>query len=230
LHGDFLGGGFYCLKLARQLGADQPFYALAPHGVSGAPLLTTVQAMAADHLERVRAVQPKGPYLLGGYCHGAVVSFEMAQQLQAQGQTVGLLVLLDPMPVNVGFETRPLPDRLEDQLDWKNRALYERRRIAMDVCYHVCRRYVPRYYPGALAILRPTQNSRGDEDPSRGWKAFAPAVEVHSLPGSHITCLSAHAKAVGDQLRDCLLDAAEAADPYEVSGGDLANPLRKLPE
>jgi aspartate racemase len=230
LHGDFLGGGFYCLKLARQLGADQPFYALSPHGVSGPRLLTTVQAMAADHLERVRSVQPDGPYLLGGYCHGALVSFEMAQQLHAQGQKVDLLVLLDPMPVELGVETPALPEQLEDRLNLQNRALYDRRRIATDVCYHVCRRYVPRCYPGQLTILQPRQRLLGSEDPSRGWKGFAQRVEVHLIPGNHLTCLTAHAKAVGEELRNCLQQAGEAADCHKAPASEPIHPLLESPK
>src|SRR5262249_29045874 len=43
-----------------------------------------------------RNLQPNGPYYLLGACFGALVAFEMAQQLEAQGETVGLLVLMDP--------------------------------------------------------------------------------------------------------------------------------------
>src|SRR5205807_4576350 len=35
LHGDYKGGPFYCFPLARELGSDQPFYALAPHRFDG---------------------------------------------------------------------------------------------------------------------------------------------------------------------------------------------------
>ena len=63
LHGDF-GGAVYCLNLARSLGKDQPFYALAPHGLDDGQIPGTIEAMAASHLERLRAVPPEGPYLL----------------------------------------------------------------------------------------------------------------------------------------------------------------------
>ena len=38
LHGDYLGGGFYCQRLAGRLGPDQPFYALPPFGLGGEPI------------------------------------------------------------------------------------------------------------------------------------------------------------------------------------------------
>jgi thioesterase domain-containing protein len=43
----------------------------------------------------MRAVQPEGPYLLGGWCNGGLLAYEMARQLHACGQTVALLVALD---------------------------------------------------------------------------------------------------------------------------------------
>jgi thioesterase domain-containing protein len=54
----------------------------------------------ADYLiERLRGVQPEGPYLLGGFCRMGVLAFEIAQQLFARGQEVALLVLFDAPPI-----------------------------------------------------------------------------------------------------------------------------------
>jgi len=49
--------------------------------------------MAADYLQEIRSIQPEGPYLIGGYCFGALVAFEMAQRLLARGDKVALLAL-----------------------------------------------------------------------------------------------------------------------------------------
>jgi amino acid adenylation domain-containing protein len=216
LHGDFLGGGFYCLKLARQLGADQPFYALAPHGVAGTAMPTSVQAMAGDYLERVRSVQPEGPYLLGGYCNAALVAFEMAQQLCAQRQKVDLLVLLAPGSLNRGQQTPARPIRLLDRLHLETLPLHYRRVVAIKLCSDSCRQYFPGPYAGPLTILQPNEELRGGKDRSRGWKDFAPGVEIRVIPGGHETCLTAHAHTVGDQLRNCLHRAGAAAGSGRV--------------
>jgi len=96
LHGDYMGRAFYCFKLARGLGNEQPFYVLEPYRFSGLRVPPTFETVAAAHLEALRAVQPEGPYLLGGFCNGGLVAYEMARQLYAAGQTVDLLVLVDP--------------------------------------------------------------------------------------------------------------------------------------
>lgn len=81
--------------LAKKLGVEQPFYALEQTPDQQEPEIISVEETAAYYLKEIRAIQPEGPYLLGGWCYGGVIAFEMAQQLQRQGQTVGLLVVID---------------------------------------------------------------------------------------------------------------------------------------
>lgn len=102
LHGNFVEGGFYSLKLSRMIGADRPFYAIAPHGVHDAAL-HTIEAMAASRIELLRTVQPRGPYLLGGFCNGGLVAFEIARQLEAAGEKVACLVMLAVDGTNAHF-------------------------------------------------------------------------------------------------------------------------------
>jgi thioesterase domain-containing protein len=59
------------------------------------PALLRMEDMAAHYLTEIRRVQPKGPYHLLGYSFGGVVVLEMAHQLLAAGETVGLLGMLD---------------------------------------------------------------------------------------------------------------------------------------
>jgi phthiocerol/phenolphthiocerol synthesis type-I polyketide synthase E len=84
--------------LSRHLGDDQPFYGLQSQGLDGScPPLTKVEEMAALYVTEIRRVQSHGPYFLGGYCLGGTVAFEVAQQLQAEGESVALLALFDTM-------------------------------------------------------------------------------------------------------------------------------------
>jgi len=101
LHGDLVGGGLYCAKLARALDPDRTVYAIQPFGPDGRPVPHTIEAMAADYLGALRAVQSEGPYLLGGYCLGSLAAFEMARQLQAQGEQVAALVMIEPATTHV---------------------------------------------------------------------------------------------------------------------------------
>ena len=86
--------------LAQHLPVDQPFYGLQSLGLDGksAPL-TNIEAMAAAYIAEMRQIQPTGPYYLGGRSFGGSVAYEMARQLHAQGEAVGLLALLDTYPL-----------------------------------------------------------------------------------------------------------------------------------
>ncbi|MEY8840607.1 thioesterase domain-containing protein, partial [Cribrihabitans sp. XS_ASV171] len=47
-----------------------------------------------------RQVQPEGPYMLGGYSGGGITAFEMAHQLEAAGESVAVVAMIDtPLPV-----------------------------------------------------------------------------------------------------------------------------------
>jgi aspartate racemase len=85
--------------LARLLGPDQPFYGLQAKGLDGkSEPHTTIKEMAAHYLNELREVQPQGPYLLGGRSSGGTIAFEMACHLEAEGEKVALLALLDTFP------------------------------------------------------------------------------------------------------------------------------------
>ena len=91
------GGNVYVYRdLAHHLGLDQPVYGLQSQNADEeTDVFTPVAEMAANYIDTLRTVQPEGPYLLGGSSFGGTVAFEMAQQLQAQGQKVALLALID---------------------------------------------------------------------------------------------------------------------------------------
>lgn len=88
-------GDVFCfVPLARHLGREQPFYALQAPGLDGRrEPFDRIEDLAAYFVDQLRAVQPEGPYLLGGYCSGGTQAFEVAQQLRRQGQEVALLAL-----------------------------------------------------------------------------------------------------------------------------------------
>jgi len=87
--------------LANLIGRDRPFYGLQARGLlGGADPHDRIEDAAADIIAEMRAVQPHGPYLLGGFSGGGITAYEIARQLEAAGESVPLVVLLDtPLPV-----------------------------------------------------------------------------------------------------------------------------------
>jgi aspartate racemase len=87
-------------QLARGVGVDQPVYGFEARCHSNGELvLGTIEELAATYTRQMRERQPSGPYFICGYCWAGPLAFEMARQLQAGGQQVGLLALIDsPRP------------------------------------------------------------------------------------------------------------------------------------
>ncbi|MDH3805170.1 MAG: thioesterase domain-containing protein, partial [Gammaproteobacteria bacterium] len=104
LHGDYLSGGYYTRELARYLGPDRPVAAIRSCGLAGEPIPSSYKEMAEIHLEQIRAIQPTGPYLLGGACNGGLIAFEISQLLAQQGETVARLVMVDASASNLKFQ------------------------------------------------------------------------------------------------------------------------------
>jgi thioesterase domain-containing protein len=90
------GGTLPYLNLACHLHGNRSIYGLLPKSRQNTPILhTRTTDMAAYHCAKIRSIQPQGPYMLGGFCVGGVVAFEIALQLQKQGQKVGMVALME---------------------------------------------------------------------------------------------------------------------------------------
>jgi amino acid adenylation domain-containing protein len=91
------------VNLVRHLGADQPVYGVRDVGED---LSRPVVRIAAEHVAAIREVQPRGPYYLASWSFGGIVAFEMALQLEREGETVAFVGLLDTIVPTVVMEER----------------------------------------------------------------------------------------------------------------------------
>lgn len=90
-------GPYYLRHLAKDLGCDQPFYAVCPAAPPNA--LLSIEDAARLAVDAMRRVRRQGPYVIAGHCYGGVVAFEVARQIILQGERVVCLVLFDtPAP------------------------------------------------------------------------------------------------------------------------------------
>lgn len=284
LHGDFQGGGMYCLNLARHLGNEQPFYAIEPHGLENQQIPATIEEMAEDHVKTLRAFQPRGPYQLGGHCNGGLLAFEMARQLEAQGERVNLLVLIAATGANTRYrllqnavnhycslheiaageqqqlflKMRGLAIRLEEIRHYYAERFKEIERLpplermalfgkkgaklfkslarpdaqplvsrepqiekaaattvsqpiedrtlsAHQIYEQAMMSYVPRKYSGPVTLFWPSEwAAQTVPDATVGWRKVAAEVDVHLVPGGHLTCLIHHMEDLARELKRCL--------------------------
>lgn len=194
LHVHWIGGAFYSFTLAQHLGPDQPLYVINPYDFEGLQVPPTIEAMAAAYIEVMRAVQPEGPYFLGGFCAGGLIAYEIARQLRAQGQSIDFLALFDPMAGSIrlirllGRFIRGFGSLLHlssaEQLDWFLRLRYVSRilRRSRDENTEHVDRLIQRWrdeHPKRFSLLPDAEALRQD------WMAvFVWAVSAYS-PGHY---------------------------------------------
>ena len=53
--------------------------------------------LAQFYMQFIKKLQPQGPYYLFGWSFGGILAFEIARQLEQQGETIRFLGLLDPL-------------------------------------------------------------------------------------------------------------------------------------
>jgi thioesterase domain-containing protein/aryl carrier-like protein len=226
---------FFCVHgrkfLAQYMDVDQPYYALHPHALDGKLAPETVETMAADYIQALQTRQVQGPYFLGGYSFGGTVAFEMAHQLQRQGQQVAFLALLDSRCPGITDDADARPESIFSRFKGMSYVLARRfcamylrsgrsLPLAMRLPYflgisrRVARTYVPQPYLGALVILLAMDNPN---DLSQGWGEMASqGLEIHRVPGDHHTMLiEPHVQHVATQLQQCISKAHLAMNQTE---------------
>jgi thioesterase domain-containing protein len=131
LRQDVQGPAFYCvhsasgvagtdfLALARRLEPSIRFYGIQapPKQMLDSSFGSTVESLAAHYSDALVNFQPQGPFVLGGYCVGAIIALAMAKNLRARGRDVGPLLVIDGVPENTGVALpRWAPRNWLDQL------------------------------------------------------------------------------------------------------------------
>ena len=125
-------------SLSHMLGSDISVYGLQARGFRDASSLPgSIEEMARDYLQQMRACQPDGPYRLVGGSMGGLVAHEVARLLREDGEELELLAILDAFPcllddamqqrneaelaadtlAFLGIESREIPSSIDELTD-----------------------------------------------------------------------------------------------------------------
>jgi amino acid adenylation domain-containing protein len=129
-------------RLSQKLGKDQPLYGLQSRGLDGRePMETKFESMAAKYLEEIKAVQPKGPYYLGGYCLGGTIALEIAQQLKKAGDEVALLAMIE----TYNIQSRPPVSFLLKLIHKAQNSYFQLRNLLLSLSKGSSRFFIEKY-------------------------------------------------------------------------------------
>ncbi|WP_280469686.1 non-ribosomal peptide synthetase, partial [Nocardia brasiliensis] len=91
------GLGWFYQQLGGHL-PDRPVYAIQSRGLDGGPVAESFEAMVADYIDQILALQHEGPYYLLGWSYGGIVAHALACELTRRGSEVGFLGIMDSKP------------------------------------------------------------------------------------------------------------------------------------
>jgi amino acid adenylation domain-containing protein len=219
IHG--LGGhiaGF--LPLANALAEGRPVYGLQAQGLEpGQQPHDRIETMAEFYLDEIRDVQPHGPYLLVGWSLGGLIAIEIAQRIQATGETVAMVGMLDSYLSMARFQL--LASRVDDRsvIRWLapqlNLPVKELKKLPLDQQWEriaeaanlsdgigvveirrlaeVCKAHLTaaaRYKPQTYKDpIVLFQADMGRNGLDRRWKSLCPQLRVEPAPGDHYDML-----------------------------------------
>lgn len=135
-------------------------------------------------------MQPRGPYLLGGWSFGGLVAWETARRLEERGEEVALLVLIDSRPPDPAAAIRA---RLE-----------------------ALRSYRPGPVNGPVALFLAGDRPGGeDADLASLWRPLTlGGLDVETLPGDHFSLLQEPAVAALAGKIQQKIDLKDRRVPY----------------
>lgn len=214
--------------LARHFDPDHPFYAFQ----DGVQNPAQIKQLAARYIDEIKAIQPTGPYFLGGICSGGMVAFEMAHQLQQQGEPVPFVGIVEP----------PHPNQASGPQAYLNFVLAVGRRFLLragdqgrQMIHHQASageqgsyvqlkkkllanlwaifRYTPAVYQGRIDLFLTEESLKIINNPQLEWSNFAQnQAYIHQIPGNHNTITGnndteieeSHMRGLAKALANCI--------------------------
>jgi surfactin synthase thioesterase subunit/acyl carrier protein len=216
------------VDVARRVDSRRPFYRLDVYALQsnrmaqGEKIYKNVEELLIEFVDSIQAVQPTGPYYLGGGCEGALAAFAVASELQRRGEEVVKLILwITPAPHygNGAVFGKMAIFRVIDQMKTLARHLQVadiNLRTLLEIVKHeyiefCIFRAMDKFSPtqkfdGEIIVARTVENRKSwDTDLAMGWGELATGgSKVHKLPGNHDNWLVDYSGEFGDFLDSCL--------------------------
>ncbi len=228
-------------QLIPHLGMEQPLFGFRPRWIEGDASYATVEEMAQEFLAEIRAVRPKGPYMLGGHCVGGIAALEIAQLLIKEGEEVILMTLLDTerptrwrrLRTDLYFiqrrakhitgvlagivlasrsERRAMVSRLIHRKLKGPDQFYESKVGYRRMLYS----HSPEHYPGRITLIVNEEQALIDKD--LGWTGAAGGgIEIHVVPGNHHNVMHDHAREVAQVISKSIARVYDPATAERVA-------------
>jgi amino acid adenylation domain-containing protein len=227
------------LALARHLGNDQPIYEIQGPGpkLRGRPYTPAeFEELAAQYIAGMKKIQPDGPYYFGGMCEGSRIAFDMARLLEAQGEKVAFLAILDTWVLEnsqnrflwkIDYYSGRMKSflRISREQKWQALRQWAQHRYGSSrparlwpKAYWPGADFVPPKYSGKITVFKvPKQPFYYINDPLLGWQSRTTGeVELQVINSKHLWLLrEPYVRELAPRLSECMARAQRAAESRE---------------
>jgi enterobactin synthetase component F len=196
-------------RMVDSIDAHIPIYGLQARGIDdGAPLHASIPEMARAYVDAVRDLQDRGPYYLAGWSFGGVVAHEMAALLEARGEEVGRLFLIDSYFSNVDADVVDSASAIRSMIGWDDTGqgldqdgasepLLQRISAAFVQSARLIAEHTPSKIRGPIVFFRAKDNAQGDLSSSLGMIRRG-AIEIEEADACHYSLFDVeHAGKIG---------------------------------
>jgi amino acid adenylation domain-containing protein len=214
-----LPGYLFYHNLAKYLGDDQPLYGFEPLNID------RTEEVAAMFIKQMKQIQPTGPYFIGGFCASGIIAYEVAQQLTAAGDEIGLLSLFEVYTPDVTVSKASKKYLSDKFAHWKAAFSYNSFRAKIKLIYNESQKllqyfllnqfrsmisdYKLKPYDGKIVLFKALDEivSSSSPDPYMGWNRYCSAhnITLIKIPGNHNTLFKEPYIAItAAQIKKCL--------------------------
>jgi amino acid adenylation domain-containing protein len=225
------------MPLAARLAAQRTVFGIQAQGLEAKQRPhDRIEQMARFYLEEIRAVQPRGPYLLAGWSMGGLIALEMARRVTAAGEWVPLVALLDTYlsvtnrvldQIGDGAVMRSIvprlnismrdvqqlpPNRRWDYIAQRAKASHGMAADAIRRLAETCKAHMTACSKHTARLYEgPTVLLHASEPRRRKdepWDSVCPQLQVERVPGNHFTMLQTpHVDTLAERLGHHLANA-----------------------
>jgi len=191
------GLGTVYSDLTRPLGPQQPVWALQARGLEGSDEPhDSIAAMAEAYVTAIREIQPRGPYHLLGWSFGGNVAQEMAVQIEEQGDSIGLLALLDTATRDAD-EREGQPATVIATLPW-----IERMNNLVYIASDLRRAHVIKCCQSSILLFRAALDPEPEDQRTFDWQPYTKgSVTIVAVPTNHVEmCLPESVEQIAARL------------------------------
>jgi len=219
-------------ELTKHMRSRHPIYGMQARGTDGREEpFDRAEDLSEYHLAAIKRIQRRGPYLLVGYSYGGLVALEIARQLSAIREEIGLLVMMDSFPplnqlsvsqlikLKASRATHDVADYVKN---FGNRLLNrkeqstQRRLIPTPLTramrqfqardYSTLQQYRARFYNGTVRFVSPKNAWLLPTDPTAVWGPMTKEFHLDTVPGDHYEMVTTYSQSVAAVLSRYLKD------------------------